>query len=127
MIIMSENRQFNYSYSAPQQAEINRIRAKYAPTTREEDKMERLRRLDKSASRPGTVLSLIIGIIGTLILGIGMCCVLLWDGLAIPGVVIGLVGIAGVLSAHPVYRKVTEAQRAKLAPEILKLTDELRK
>lgn len=41
-----KNATFNYTYSAEQQAEIKRIREKYTPPTQEEDKMEKLRRLD---------------------------------------------------------------------------------
>ena len=69
---MSENKNsFNYTYSASQQQEIKKIREKYAPPTREEDNMEKLRRLDASAAKPGTIVSLIVGIIGTLLLGVG--------------------------------------------------------
>ena len=46
---------FNYTYSATQQEEIKKIREKYVRPTPEEDKMERLRRLDASVTRPGTI------------------------------------------------------------------------
>ena len=124
---MSENKSFNYTYSASQQAEINEIRRKYLPEKpKEEDKLEKLRRLDKSAEQKGTIASMIIGIVFTLIFGLGICCVLEW-GLFAVGIVLGIVGMAGIIAAYPVYKKVTEIQRAKIAPEILRLTDELQK
>lgn len=117
---------FCYTYSAKQQDEIKNIRKKYMP--REEDKMEQLRRLDRSAGQKGTTLSLVIGIVGTLLLGIGMCCAMVWGGLLfVPGIIVGLGGIALVCCAYPLYVRVTEKERQKIAPEILRLTDELMK
>ena len=90
--------------------------------------MEQLRRLDRSAARKGTVLSLIVGVLGALIMGTGLCCVLVWEGSwFVPGIVIGIVGIALLSCAYPVYVKVTERERARIAPEILRLTEELMK
>ena len=123
---MNENKEnaFNYTYSAEQQDEVKRIRDKYIP--HEENKLEQLRRLDKSVTQKGTVLSLTVGIIGTLILGIGMCCTLVWEEtMFIPGIVIGIAGIAVLLVAYPIYKYITKKEREKLAPEILRLTDEL--
>ena len=119
---------FNYTYSATQQEEIKRIREKYMPPTQEEDKMERLRKLDASVTKPGTIVSLIVGIISTLIMGVGMCCTMVWaDKLFIPGIFIGIIGITGVIASYPIYNRITKKQREKLAPEIIRLSDELMK
>lgn len=117
---------FSYSYSASQQEEIRNIREKYAPPV-QEDKMEQLRRLDQSVTRPGTIISILIGSVSTLILGVGMSCTMVWTNLFALGVVVGLVGIAGIVAAYPVYNHITKKQREKLAPEILRLSDELLK
>lgn len=114
---------FTYTYSAKQQEEIRNIRKKYLP--REEDKMEQLRRLDRDTTRKGTVLSVLVGVIGCLLLGVGMCCTMVWMEFFIPGVVIGLIGIAAVAAAYPLYTRVTKKERERLAPQILKLTEEL--
>ena len=117
---------FNYTYSAAQQEEIKSIREKYMRPTPEEDKMERLRRLDASVTRLGTIVSLMVGIISALTLGIGMCCTMVWtETFFIPVIFIGVIGIAGVIAAYPVYDYITKKQREKLAPEILRLSDEL--
>lgn len=118
---------FSYSYSASRQEEIKNIRDKYAPPVQEEDKLEQLRRLDRSVTWPGTIISIIIGFISTLVLGVGMCCTLVWTNLFALGVVVGLVGIAGIIAAYPVYSHITKKQREKLVPEILRLSDELLK
>ncbi len=117
---------FSYTYSATQKSEIENIRKKYLPS--EENKIETLRRLDRSVTQKGTVFSLVIGIIGALILGVGMCCCLVWMGAwFIPGIIIGTIGIGITVLAYPTYVKVTEAERERLAPEILRLTEELMK
>lgn len=118
------NEVFNYTYSAKQQSEIQSIREKYLSET---DKLEQLRRLDKGVTRKGTVISMILGIVGTLLLGIGMCCAMLWTELFLYGIIIGCIGIAAVALAYPIYVELTKRERQKLAPEIIKLTDELMK
>ena len=61
---------FRYTYSAKDQEEIRSIRQKYVP--REEDKMERLRRLDRSVAVKARAWSVAVGILGVLVLGFGM-------------------------------------------------------
>ena len=122
----TNNNSFNYTYSAREQEEIKKIRSKYVPPV--EDKMEQLRKLDASVTSKATTIGLIIGILGTLIFGTGMCCCLVWQGIwFIPGIVVGLVGMAVVAVAYPVYNRVIKREREKIAPEIIRLTDELMK
>lgn len=123
---MENKETFSYTYSAKQQEEIKKIREKYAP--KEADKMEQLRRLDESVTRKGTIISIIVGIIGALVLGVGMCCTMVWaDSLFAVGIVVGIVGIAAVSAAYPLFNYVTKKEREKIAPEIIRLTDELMK
>ncbi len=127
---MGEKREtFTYTYSAKEQEEIRKIRNKYAPPAKEETPMEQLRHLDESAAKGATAVSLIVGIISSLLLGVGMCCTMLpgWEPYFIPGIVIGTVGILGVIAAYPIYTRMVKRKRAKLAPEILRLADELMK
>lgn len=121
---MSDNQRYEYSYCAKQQEEIRRIRAKYLPKS--EDKVERLRRLDASVTRKGTVIALVVGVLSTLILGIGMCCIMVWGGVwFVPGIFIGIIGIAGIAAAYPLYGYVTKKERERIAPEIIRLADEV--
>ena len=90
--------------------------------------MEQLRRLDAGVTKRGTAVSLVIGITSALILGIGMSCCMVWGGsLFVPGIVVGLVGIVGVALAYPAYVRITQRERERIAPEILRLTEELLK
>lgn len=119
-----ESEGFSYTYSAKEQEELKRIRQKYLP--RETDKMEQLRRLDRSVTRKASAVSIAVGIAGALILGVGMCCTMVWmEKWFIPGIVIGLFGIAVVSLAYPLYTRIVKKERERIAPEIIRLTDEL--
>lgn len=124
--MVNNSESFEYTYSAKEQEEIEKIRKKYLP--REEDKMELLRKLDKDVTKPGTIWSLVIGIMGCLLFGVGMCCTLVWvDSLFGVGIVVGVIGMAIMGVAYPIYIRITKKQQEKLAPQILALAEELRK
>lgn len=123
---------FSYTYSAAENAEIQHIRQKYLP--KQVDKMEQLRRLDHSASQKAQLWSLIIGIIGALILGVGMSLAMSdfgevlgshRDSAMLIGIIIGVVGLVLVALAHPIYNHILKKERSRIAPEIMRLTDEL--
>lgn len=123
---------FSYTYSAIEQEEIRKIREKYQP--KEEDDMGRLRKLDAKVTQKATVNSLVTGIVGALIMGIGMSLVMTDLGRIfglqgninmILGIVVGVVGMVLAGAAYPVYSKVLKKEREKAAPEILRLTEEL--
>ena len=127
---------FSYTYSAKEQAELKRIRDKYTVPTAEENKMERLRRLDASVTNTAQAVALVFGITGALILGFGMslCMTDLAEMLGLRetmATVIGIsVGVAGGILAslaYPIYNAIVKSRRKKLAPEIIRLTDELMK
>ena len=131
-----EQNGFTYTYSAKEQEELRRIRDKYTAPTEDEDKMARLRRLDASVTNTAQAVALIFGIIGSLILGFGMSLIMtdlseifgIGKAMALViGIPVGIVG--GVLTglAYPIYNAIVKAKRKKLAPEILRLTDELLK
>ena len=114
---MEENKEiFTYTYSARQQEEVRRILQKY--TSPQEDKMELLRRLDKSAQQPGTIAGIALGVCGTLMLGLGMCCTMVWTGVFALGVAVGCTGIAVLALAYPMFLHLTKRRRAQLAPQI---------
>ena len=117
------DQEFTYTYSARQQEEVKRIRQRYMPPA--EDKMEQLRKLDESAMRPGTIASLVVGTVGALLLGLGMTCTMVWTHLFVLGIIIGVIGIAGVAAAYPLYVRMTKKQREKITPQVLALSEEL--
>lgn len=123
---MNEKKTNYYSYSAAQNNEIKRIREKYELPDEKESKLDQLRRLDASVYKSATIVSVTVGIIGTLILGLGMSCAMVWaDKLFFPGIIIGIIGIIIVILAYPLYKLMSEKKRKEVAPIILSLTDEL--
>ena len=113
---------FQYTYSPAQQAELKRIRAKYLPP--EEDKMEQIRRLDARVYNKACIFSLVVGILGAIIFGTGLSLCLVWQSY-VWGVLLGVIGVVTCLPAYPIYVHVTKKERDKVAPEILRLTEEL--
>lgn len=122
---MENNESFEYTYSAPEHEEIKRIREKYLPKDEREQKLEALRRLDQSVTQKATWASVTLGTASTLVMGVGMCCCLVWTQLFALGIVIGVIGILGIALAYPMYRHIAEKERDRVAPEILRLTQEL--
>lgn len=119
---MAEKEIFEYTYSAPQQSEVQKIREKYLP--KEVTKLDQLRALDAAVTRRGTAVSLVHGIVYALVLG--MSCCMVWTGkLFVPGVLIGCIGLAGVSMTYPLYNRIVKQERERIAPEILRLTEEL--
>ena len=132
----TENNGFQYTYSAKERAELKRIRDKYTAPTEAEDKMARLRRLDASVTNTAQAVALVFGVVGALVFGLGMslCMTDLADIFGkhrdlsmVIGITVGVVG--GILAslAYPVYGAIVKAKRKKLAPEIIRLADELMK
>ena len=124
-----ENHSFEYTYSAPRQQEVEEIRKAYLP--KEEDKMEQLRRLHAIPTQKAQAASLAGGIIGALILGTGMSLCMTELGAAlghlamIMGIMTGLAGMILVALAYPIYNRTLKKERERIAPEILRLSDEL--
>lgn len=127
---------FTYTYSAKEQKEIQAIRQKYAAPAQAQDKLGQLRRLDAAVTRKAQTVSLVFGVIGALVLGSGMSLAMTDLGgilgldsvmaMAV-GILLGGIGMVLVGAAYPVYNRILKKERAKIAPEILRLSDELMK
>lgn len=116
---------FFYSYSAQQKKDVEAIRQKYLP--KKDDKMVQLRHLDQQVTLTSTIEAIFVGMIGALLFGIGMCCIFMGEGQTffVMGIITGIIGMIVMGLAYPVYRVVLKRKQAKIAPEILKLSDEI--
>lgn len=120
---------FSYTYSAQRQREIEAIRESYLP--REEDKMDMLRKLHRLPEQKAQAVSIGLGVAGALVLGTGMSLCMTELGLflgkmaIVAEILTGLAGIALVSLAYPVYNKTLKKERERIAPQILRLTEEL--
>lgn len=117
---------FVYTYSAQSNKEIEKIRSKYLP--KEESKLEKLIRLDQQTQKKGQAVSIALGVIGSLLLGVGMCCTMVWNvGIVtmIIGILIGIFGMGIMGLAYPTYKKLTARERAKITEQMITLINEL--
>lgn len=128
---MEQNETFQMTYSAKEQQEIEAIRKKYAPP--EQSKMDQLRAMDAQATGKATRHAVSVGVVGTLIMGLGMSLVMSDFGAFLGnvsffgGIAVGILGMAILVSAYPLYCRRLKKEREKIAPEILRLTEELKK
>lgn len=126
---MEHNEGFQFTYSPAQRQEVENIRKKYLP--READKMEQLRALHRIPTQKAQAGAIVLGVVGTLILGTGMSLAMTplaeaLGGLAmVLGIAVGILGMVLVALAYPTYNRILQKERKRIAPQILTLTDEL--
>ena len=115
---------FTYTYSAREYGEVEAIRKRYL--RKSDDKLEQMRKIDAAITSKACIVAMTLGVVGTLVLGGGMSCSMVWpDTLMLLGIIIGIVGIAILLAAYPVYVRMLEKGRERAAEEILRLADEI--
>lgn len=100
----------------------------YAP--KDDSKVIALRKLDAKAKLPATIFAYTFGIISALITGIGMCLSMGVIGNSTTtmfalGVVIGIIGLAGMGVTYPIYKKMLVKGKQKYAFEIMELAKEI--
>lgn len=104
------------------------IANEYAP--KNASKVVALKKLDRKAKRTANIFAYTFGVLMTLVLGVGMCLSLgvLGSGSSaalLVGVVVGVIGLAGVGTNYPIYRKLLESGKNKYAFEIVQLAKEI--
>lgn len=130
-----EDKGFNYTYSTKQRDEVIAIRKKYTPTEPEDvDNITLLRNIDSEVTRKATVRALTTGVIGALLMGTGMSLLMTdlsstmgldsWIALLI-GIVLGMVGLIIMCVTYPLYNHILGRERARVADEVIRLSDEL--
>lgn len=99
----------------------------YAP--KDTSKVVALRKLDARAKLPAEIFAYTFGILASLLLGGGMCLSMQVVGSGtlsfVLGIVLGVVGIAGVAVNYPLYKKILARGKQKYAFEIVQLAREI--
>ena len=100
----------------------------YAP--KDTSKVVALRKLDAKAKLPATVFTYTLGVIASLILGVGMCLSMKVIGsgttaMFVLGIILGVIGIAGVSVNYPIYKMLLANGKQKYAFEIMELAKEI--
>jgi len=113
-----------------QQFIAQRIRAQYVE--KEPSELDALRTLDSKVKRPASVFAYIFGSISAIIMGAGMSLVMTDIGAMlgitstmIPGIAIGVIGMAMALINYPIYKGILNARKKKYGAEILNLSEKI--
>ena len=100
----------------------------YAPKST--SKVVALKKLDRQAKRPAEIFTYTFGVVSALVLGVGMCLSMHVIGpdnaaMMVIGIILGVIGIAGVSVNYPIYKKLLEKGKQKYAFEIMELAKEI--
>jgi hypothetical protein len=113
-----------------QQFMAQKIRTQYME--KQSTELDALRALDAKVKRPATVFGYVFGSISAIIMGAGMSLVMTDIGAAIglastliPGIAIGVVGLAMSLLTYPIYKGILNSRKRKYGGEILRLSDKI--
>ena len=113
-----------------QQFMAEKIRTQYMEKT--PSKLDALRALDAKVKRPANIFGYTFGSISAIIMGAGMSLVMTDIGAVIgitsalvPGIAIGVVGLAMALLTYPIYKGILNSRKKKYGAEILKLSDKI--
>lgn len=123
---MSEDK-FVFNYSAPsedERREIEDIKSQFVPSERKEDKLTKLRRLNKKVNNPPKIFAYCFGFIAILIFGTGMTMVLEWS-LYVWGAVVGAVGATLMCVTYPIYKVLLARNKKRYGQEIIDLSNQL--
>lgn len=103
---------------------VEKIKSQYGENGK--SKVDEIVALDKKVHRAPEITAYTVGIIGSLILGIGMCLAMkvILDLMPL-GIVIGCIGILIVSANYPIYKKSLAKRKKKYASKILALSNEI--
>lgn len=129
---MNQVNTFTYTYNAQTNREVLSIRGKYLP--RQKTGLETLKELDAKVKKPANIFGYTYGSISAVVMGAGMSLVMTdigavigLAGAMVPGIAIGIAGMIMTLTTYPIYKNILNARKAKYAPEILALSEEIMK
>ncbi len=100
------------------------IANEYAP--KDTSKVIALKKLDRKAKSKANIFTYTFGVIMALVLGAGMCLSMkvIGDGstfMMAVGIIVGIIGIAGISVNYPIYKKLLENGKKQYAFEIMQL------
>jgi hypothetical protein len=124
----NESGSYSFSYSAGEREkvrkEIEGIYIQYLEGDGTTSKLEKLKALDRKAKLPALVISLVLGIGGTLVMGGGLSLFLALDHL-LAGSILGIIGMGMIILAFPVHQVFLRKGKEKYSSEIIRLCNEL--
>lgn len=105
-----------------------KIAGEYAP--KNTSKVVALKKLDRKAKSKANIFTYTFGVVMALVLGTGMCLSMgvLGGGstvMTVVGIIVGIIGIAGVSVNYPIYKKLLESGKKRYAFEIMQIAKEI--
>ena len=111
---------------------VEKIRSQY--TEQEHTELDALKALDAKVKKPANVFGYTYGSLGTIVMGAGMSLVMTDIGAVLgmadtllPGIVVGVVGLAMALTTYPIHKKILNSCKKKYAHQIMELSDRITK
>ena len=111
---------------------VQKIRTQY--TEKQHTELDALKALDAKVKKPANVFAYVYGSLSAIVMGAGMSLVMTDIGATIgltnalvPGIAIGVVGLAMALSTYPIYKSILNSSKKKYAPQILALSEKIMK
>lgn len=103
----------------------NKIRDNY--TAKVPTKYDELNSLNEKVHIPPRALAYVLGVLGTLVLGVGMCICLgtILSNLFPLGVAVGCVGIAIMIATPFIHKAMLKSRKKKYGEQIIALADEI--
>lgn len=91
-----------------------------------DDLLSTLANLEQEKTRRASIQALGLGILAALILGVGMCCTMVWaDTLMAPGIVVGVIGLIACAANYFLFRKTVAKETERVTPRIEAAYDSL--
>ena len=113
-----------------EQQAVAKIRAAYLE--KQTTELDTLRELDNKVRRPASIFAYVFGSISAVIMGAGMSLIMTdigaiigMENALVPGVVIGVLGMAMALLNYPIYKRLLDSRKAKYGAAILSLSDKI--
>ena len=109
---------------------VQKIRTQY--TEKQHTELDALKALDAKVKKPANVFAYTYGSVSAIVMGAGMSLVMTDIGTQIgmsatmvPGIVVGIVGLAMSCTTYPIYKKILDSRKKKYAKQILTLSENL--
>ena len=128
---MSKNEKRNLVMNKNDQQFIaQKIRAQYME--KEPSELDGLRLLDAKVKKPANLFAYLFGSFSAIVMGAGMSLVMTdvgsyvgMENPMIPGIVIGVIGMALAIVNYPIYKSILNSRRSKYSAEILALSEKI--
>ena len=111
---------------------VEKIRSQY--TEAEHTELDALKALDAKVKKPANVFGYTYGSISAIVMGAGMSLVMTDIGAMlgmaetlIPGIAVGILGLAMSCTTYPIYKKILNSRKKKYAGKIMELSDRVMK